>query len=678
MIWSLGTYFNRVYRLASAKPGHPSRSSLHLHLRTPCTQLYHRPVGHFSPAQHCCRSPPQMAVQCIVCLTELKAQSELRTLLNASSPRPDGSTECSEDEEVTQKRRQRSSRSLIACILPCRHQMHNGCLEPWVERANSCPICRQNFNAVELSSTVDGKRPRAHMSSVHSSRLMERRGHVGPVISSYVVEDRVQMAEVEPFNFDHWVCVICEDGGAEDQLLVCDGCDASSHTFCLGLESVPPGEWYCDDCSSQHTWGLIGPSDSVSPRRERTQGNRQQRDGLPSASSWSRVWQLVWDRLNLDLDSPFNDDPSVAHYRQSRSDQAQQRREFEQWQRRFEVGQRQGGPTSRFRDTKPALLESEGQRGDAPSESKEEQRAWRDLEKARELESTAPGKRKRRSATNSPTDPPPENQPERKLKRPKTRRAREPAMQSHVLPTPLSSSAATSPTRPTTAERQVKSRSVSEGRGPSFLQSLLREAGSSITADVVLSASGPAPALTSGSSDDRGSSPDIPIKHTTPRANTTRSSPSSTRPGSPLPLTSKVEPVFPAPEFSQSCSPLQTNGASTRPATSQIDQRRDSATTMERTRSMTRPRSTDHSPSRRDMSPSAKSDISKMVQAALKPFYHNGTLSKENYTVVNRDVSRMLYDLIGDVTRLDGQNRKCWEDIATTEVRKAVESLRAA
>ncbi len=44
----------------------------------------------------------------------------------------------------------------IAHLLPCGHDLHNGCLKPWVERANSCPICRQSFNKVELSLLVGG------------------------------------------------------------------------------------------------------------------------------------------------------------------------------------------------------------------------------------------------------------------------------------------------------------------------------------------------------------------------------------------------------------------------------------------------------------------------------------------------------------------------------------------
>uniref|UniRef100_A0A671V219 [histone H3]-trimethyl-L-lysine(4) demethylase n=1 Tax=Sparus aurata TaxID=8175 RepID=A0A671V219_SPAAU len=49
------------------------------------------------------------------------------------------------------------------------------------------------------------------------------------------------------------VCLVCNSGGEEDRLLLCDGCDDSYHTFCLipPLHDVPKGDWRCPKCLAQ-------------------------------------------------------------------------------------------------------------------------------------------------------------------------------------------------------------------------------------------------------------------------------------------------------------------------------------------------------------------------------------------------------------------------------------------
>ena len=101
-----------------------------------------------------------MSETCIVCLGDLGGNDSASTppsvVRAVKSPHDDHgrlvplasptSTTFNEPED-----------GVIAHLLPCGHDLHNECLKPWVERANSCPICRQSFNEVELCSRIGGR-----------------------------------------------------------------------------------------------------------------------------------------------------------------------------------------------------------------------------------------------------------------------------------------------------------------------------------------------------------------------------------------------------------------------------------------------------------------------------------------------------------------------------------------
>ncbi|XP_014667621.1 PREDICTED: lysine-specific demethylase 5B-like [Priapulus caudatus] len=56
-----------------------------------------------------------------------------------------------------------------------------------------------------------------------------------------------------PSIADKYFCLTCGRGDAEDQMLLCDGCDDSYHTFCLipPLSDIPKGDWRCPKCVKQ-------------------------------------------------------------------------------------------------------------------------------------------------------------------------------------------------------------------------------------------------------------------------------------------------------------------------------------------------------------------------------------------------------------------------------------------
>ncbi|KAJ5102213.1 hypothetical protein NUU61_004435 [Penicillium alfredii] len=606
-----------------------------------------------------------MSDTCIVCLGDL-GESASDPLVEPV-PRPDigndaipnGSTKHGLDEEDPGQ---------IAQLLPCGHILHNNCLKPWVERANSCPICRRSFNMVELS---------------------DRPG--GLVTSSYAVQDRTQVADVDPSMIIEYVeddladfqpCTICGEADNEDVLL-CDGCDAPSHLYCLGLDEIPSGSWYCPQCESHRS---LGPAPEVPARpsrtaerrsrRTRAQQRRMQNRNQMNSLHWARVWQSVWDHLNLDLDFPFDDDRSAQRVIQQRRREEANQREFRAWQRRFEVAERQGG-NNRFRDT-ASLFDIEPARPSRPRvpreptpepESLEEMRAWNAFERAREIENNPNAARKRKEPTMSPSPEPTE--PERKLKRPRTRRPQE-----------LAALAQQNGESSRAASANARLNGEAPTGEPSFLSSLLKEVEEASTPSRTNSygPSGPASGAPTDHATPWPSSPSISpasSNHSSPRLSSTTPPPfARSRPISPINLNSPAElssPPF-SPEVSSSGNPTTPNGT-TEDSMTRRDSGRPRWRIPGRAVHASHSRSPDTSPQRTGPSLAVKSDIQKMVGAALKPHYKKKTLSKDQYTDINRTISRMLYDRVADVELLDPASRADLEAAATKEVQVTIDAL---
>lgn len=356
-------------------------------------------------------------------------------------------------------------------------------------------------------------------------------------------------------------CTFCHESSDDDHLLICDGCNSYWHTYCACLPGVPAGDWYCQFCmglgeaerfstamgrrpqSVTAQGSFVGGRTHAQQRASRRQFRRRGQPPRPSA--WNQVWHSVWEGLRLDLDFPWVDEPDSTNQRT----EAQQL-EIAEWHTRFRIAERQGG-AARFRETATSLL----QRSSAPSpkpESQEELNAWNAFDKAKELgpdASTGNGRNKRKSVTASPVEPTP--QLERKLKRPKTRRNEvlgvnhaEIGGLSRKPPSPVS----TQSSRPRLPTLPIDT----QGTGPSFFQSLLKEVES-------------APALTEWDEQQRSpldytepTSPDRSLRgipsplssplagyHNSPRARSTSPPPLRlSRPSSPPPLSSRIEPVF--------------------------------------------------------------------------------------------------------------------------------------
>jgi hypothetical protein len=558
--------------------------------------------------------------------------------------------------------------------------------------------------------------------------------YIGPTISSYTVQDRQQVADIDPSMFLEYAedeeedtpCQNCGEDDNEDVLMFCDGCQKMWHTYCVGLEDVPYGAWFCDNCSSQRSWDPRPTTNGrarrgvTQPARRRTRGQQRRQRNLQVShdQSWNDVWQSVWTRINLDLDFPYEDDETSAAYirRHRQRSIMEHRSAHEAWQTRLRVAELQGAG-NRFREAEatlarlPPAVHSPMQQPQDP----EELEAWDAFEQARATSaepSSARRGKKRKSRSPSPEDQEAEAAPSRIIiKRRRTSQS--------AAPTPSSSRGRrSSRAEPSETHRPM----LADPTGPSFLQSLLQEVeDSSNSTNITLApsayrpirAAGSPPATDHGS--PRPSSPagsPLPSNHSSPRG-LSPSPPPGRRPCSPTTLSSSIQPIYASIERPAS-PPRERNGESRprpnrsssnpnivaqpvpRPRQSRIPQILENSPTqptvlphspgsrrppanvspieINGARNGSQPES---SPTRATISLSAKSDIQKLVSAALKPLYNDATISKDEYTTINRDVSRMLYERIGDFDILADDQRTKWEKVAGEEVGRAVVALKA-
>ncbi|KAL8830287.1 MAG: hypothetical protein Q9170_005793 [Blastenia crenularia] len=597
-----------------------------------------------------------MSETCIVCLGDLGESGKSSD--GASSPSVKLEDALASNSKSPIRVANGDDDERIAHLLPCGHDLHNGCLKPWVERANSCPICRQVFNKVELSLLVGG-----------------------PVVSSYNVDDRTQVADIDPAMYideldddpEFPPCPVCGDDGNEEMLLSCDGCGVDYHTYCVELDEIPRMHWFCETCAAQRAIESVNArqnsrrSHRPADRRTRAQQRQERTRIQASHSGWARVWQSVWDRLNIDLDFPFDDEPA-------------EHRDFRQWERRLQIAERQGG-ANRFRETAAALLDVNEIRqlrtarerpASLEPESQEELRAWNALEKAKEIQlDPNTTRKKRKSPTASPSDVEPSIEPERPLKRPRTRRNAE-----------LTDQPSDSAGEGSGPNRRSYPVSAPQSEGPSFLQSLLKEVESSTTPDEPLSLNRSSVLSLPGHSSPPHSSPGASptaSNHASPRALSTTPPPTiSPRSGSPLSLTSKVEPIFPPPEFSPARSPTDSYRTVPEWRRHQNNELYHPRPRYQQSLGSSPLRSDENSPPRINMSLEAKEGVQKMVSSALKPHWHRSEISKDQFTDINRSVSRMLYEKVGVAGNLEDNGAKeTWEKLASEEVAKAVQSLKA-
>jgi hypothetical protein len=354
-----------------------------------------------------------MAEQCVICVEDLDSSPAI-DVAAATESKPSNS----------------DLQPAIALIKPCNHILHDECLRTWAQTANSCPLCRGSFNLVQVLDRPGGK---------SSSQVGGGFTNLpGTVQSEYTVENKKQVAEFDP---SAWIdgdedeeeeegtpCPVCGEADQPEILLLCDGCDASYHTHCIGLDRVPNGDWFCMECADSGAYQRAAENASNRPEpvsgrhAPRTQASVNRSARRTRVNAWAGAWGAISRRLHnaagVEVDFlDFEDDDHMDSFRLYQDRTAAERREFARWQQRISIAQRQGVSANTFRPA--AHSRTRPRTPSATIQTAEERQAWGAFERAQSIENRSPRGRKRKSTTSSPVQE--QEEPERKLKRPRTR-----------------------------------------------------------------------------------------------------------------------------------------------------------------------------------------------------------------------------------------------------------------
>jgi len=119
--------------------------------------------------------------------------------------------------------------SHIAKLDKCEHEFCKNCIAHWSKLSSECPLCKKNYTNIIY---YDGRKHRNTEKKVRKKKFKAEK----------------EKTESWYYNCDE-VCLICGKNNNTSYLLICDKCNFRiCHTFCVGLDSIPDGEFICPEC----------------------------------------------------------------------------------------------------------------------------------------------------------------------------------------------------------------------------------------------------------------------------------------------------------------------------------------------------------------------------------------------------------------------------------------------
>ncbi|XP_027231088.1 lysine-specific demethylase 5A isoform X2 [Penaeus vannamei] len=109
-----------------------------------------------------------------------------------------------------------------------------------VKKEEDSECCDKDYKPHKIPSRMAGKIPESEKNG--------RRSRRHPDVGDSKTDSQVGFGSDD--ELAKYICLNCGRGDAEDQMLLCDGCDDSYHIFCLvpPLADIPKGDWRCPKC----------------------------------------------------------------------------------------------------------------------------------------------------------------------------------------------------------------------------------------------------------------------------------------------------------------------------------------------------------------------------------------------------------------------------------------------
>ncbi|CAA7015875.1 unnamed protein product [Microthlaspi erraticum] len=141
----------------------------------------------------------------------------------------------------------------------CSHYFCFTCIMEWSKVESRCPLCKQRFRTISKAA--------------RSTPGVDLREVVIPVPERDQVYQPTEEELRSYFDpYENTICTECHQGEDDGLMLLCDLCDSSAHTYCVGLgREVPEGNWYCEGCRPV-ALGSASSQTHTTPEQQRVSG----------------------------------------------------------------------------------------------------------------------------------------------------------------------------------------------------------------------------------------------------------------------------------------------------------------------------------------------------------------------------------------------------------------------